>query len=126
MKHYKDLNNKVYAFELDGSQDHIIPTDFIAITDEEANNLRQPSVLVNVPDAVTMRQARLALLQSGLLTAVVAAIAALPSPTKEVVQIEWEYSQTVERNRPFVLNLASALNLTSEQLDNLFILAKTL
>lgn len=79
-----------------------------------------------VPQIVTMRQARLALLQSGLLPQVAAAIAALTSPTKEAVQIEWEYSQTVERNRPFVLTLGAALNLTSTQLDQLFILANTL
>jgi hypothetical protein len=36
MKHYKSPNGDVFAYELDGSQDHLIPSDFIAITDEEA------------------------------------------------------------------------------------------
>ena len=39
MKHYKDKNDNVYAYEPDGSQDHLIPKDFIAITDEEAKTL---------------------------------------------------------------------------------------
>lgn len=80
----------------------------------------------DVPEVVTMRQARLALLQVGLLAAVATAIAALPSPQKEAATIEWEYSQTVERHRPFVLTLGAALGLTSSQLDDLFALAATL
>ena len=79
-----------------------------------------------VPQVVTMRQARLALLGAGLLSGVAAAINAMDSPQKEAAQIEWEYSQTVERQRGFVLLLGGALGLTSEQLDNLFITAGTL
>jgi hypothetical protein len=40
MKHYKSPNNEIYAYESDGSQDHIIPADYVAITDEEAEQLR--------------------------------------------------------------------------------------
>lgn len=79
-----------------------------------------------VPRQVTMRQARLALLSAGKLAAVTAAIATLPSPTKEAVEIEWEYSQTVERERPFVAMLGAALDLDDRKLDDLFILANTL
>lgn len=79
-----------------------------------------------VPAIVTMRQARLALLAAGLLAGVNAAIESLPSPQKEAARIEWEYSQTVERYRPFVLTIGAALNLTSAQLDDLFVQAATL
>jgi len=79
-----------------------------------------------VPAEVTMRQARLALLQANLLAIVATAIAGLPSPQKEAATIEWEYSQTVARNRPFVLMLGAALGLSEEDLDDLFILAATL
>jgi hypothetical protein len=37
MKLYKSTENKVYAFEADGSQDHLIWKNFVAITQEEAN-----------------------------------------------------------------------------------------
>jgi hypothetical protein len=76
-----------------------------------------------IPQVVTMRQARLALLGAGKLTSVTAAINTLPSPQKEAAQIEWEYSQTVERNRSFVLLLSAALGLTDAQLDALFVTA---
>ena len=39
MKHYKDSNNNIYAYEPDGSQDHLIG-DKTSITDEEANIIR--------------------------------------------------------------------------------------
>ena len=76
-----------------------------------------------IPQVVTMRQARLALLGAGKLASVTAAINTLPSPQKEAAQIEWEYSQTVERNRGFVLLLSAALGLTDAQLDALFVTA---
>ena len=42
MKYYKDTNNNVYAYELDGSQDAFIPTTLIAITESEADLIRNP------------------------------------------------------------------------------------
>lgn len=74
-----------------------------------------------VPEAITMRQARLVLLSAGLLGDVDAAIAALPSPAKEAAQIEWEYAQDVRRQAPLILQLAPALGLTDAQLDAMFV-----
>jgi hypothetical protein len=37
MKLYKSPDNKVYAYEADGSQDHFILENFVAITKEEAD-----------------------------------------------------------------------------------------
>ncbi len=39
MKLYKSPNNQVYAYESDGSQDSIIPSDYVPITQEEADIL---------------------------------------------------------------------------------------
>jgi hypothetical protein len=39
MKHYKDSQNNVYAYELDGSQDHLIPSDYIQIDDNEIKRI---------------------------------------------------------------------------------------
>jgi len=38
MKYFKDTNGEIFAYELDGSQDHLIG-DKIAITEEEAKIL---------------------------------------------------------------------------------------
>lgn len=37
MKLFKDSNNTVCAFELDGSQDHLIKSDMVSITKEQAD-----------------------------------------------------------------------------------------
>lgn len=85
-----------------------------------------PPVQVLIPSFVTMRQARLALLQQGLLSQVQTAIDSLPSPQKEAAQIEWDYSSEVHRDKPFVQLLGAALGLSNEELDDLFVLASTL
>lgn len=74
-----------------------------------------------VPTVLTMRQARLVLFTAGLIGSVQAAIDALPSPDKEKAQIEWDYSNEVQRHNGFVSQLAPALGLTDEQVDALFI-----
>lgn len=78
------------------------------------------------PQVVTMRQARLALLQVGKLAAVNSAIAAMPGEAGDAARIEWEFSSVVERNRPYVQQIAVGLGLTSQQLNDLFTLAATL
>lgn len=78
------------------------------------------------PTAVTMRQARLALLNQNLLTQVETALHSLESQGKEAALIEWEYSIHIERNSILVQSLSSTLGFSEEELDNLFTLAATL
>lgn len=66
--------------------------------------------------AVTMRQARLALLASGLLDAVQAAVA----QAEQAVQIEWEYATVIERGSPMVATIAAGLGLDDAAIDALF------
>ncbi|WP_194720828.1 hypothetical protein [Noviherbaspirillum malthae] len=87
----------------------------------------EPVVPTAVPQMVTMRQARLALLGVGLLDDVELAIAAIEDPaTKRKAQIEWEFSSEVFRNRELVLMLAPALGLDDAALDALFVEASKL
>ena len=79
-----------------------------------------------VPRAVTMRQARLALLGAGKLAAVDAAINGMSEPTKSAARIEWEYSGEVQRHNGFVAALGPALGLTEAQIDALFTAAAKL
>lgn len=73
-----------------------------------------------VPEVVTMRQARLALLGAGLLPLVNNAVANMPGAEGDAARIEWEYSNTVGRHHPLVMSLGAALGLTDAQLDDLF------
>jgi hypothetical protein len=77
-----------------------------------------------VPQKVTRRQAKQALLLAGMLSQVQPAIDAIVDPTqREMMNIEWNDSQDFERTRPSLINLATALGLTLEQLDDLFVQA---
>jgi hypothetical protein len=78
------------------------------------------------PSFCTMKQARLALLQSDQLDAVIAAINAMTGIQGRAAQIIWETSPTVDKHDALVQQLASTLNLTNAQLDSLFALAVTL
>ena len=96
--------------------------DVVALTPEEIEAARRAMV----PAAVTMRQARLALLGAGLLSSVDAAIDSLPSPQKEVARIEWEYATEVQRSSGLVPMMGAALGLDDAALDALFIEAAAL
>ena len=81
-----------------------------------------PVIVDGVPQTVTMRQARLALLSAGLLDLVTEAVAG----AGQAAQIEWEYASDVGRNATLIQSLAGVMGLTDEQLDGLFVLAATL
>lgn len=84
----------------------------------------QPAI---VPQSVTRRQARQALLLAELLDDVEPAIAAIPDPVqRRMAQIEWEDSLEFVRTRPLVIQIGAALGLDEEALDALFIHAATL
>lgn len=103
------------------------PDDVRAGWTYDGTNWAAPApVPTPVPSVVSMRQARLALLQAGKLAEVNAAIAALPSPDKEQAQIEWEYATEVERDSALVAQLAPALGLNAAALDALFTTAAAL
>ena len=82
-----------------------------------------PTVVINT---VTMRQARLALLQAGHLATVNAAITAMTGAAGDAARISWEFSNEVHRADPLITQLATALSLTDVQVDDLFTLAATL
>jgi hypothetical protein len=79
-----------------------------------------------VPQSVTMRQARLALLQAGKLASVQPVIDAMPSPQKDAAQIEWDHSAEVHRDSALVATLGIALAMDAAALDGMFITAATL
>ena len=62
------------------------------------------------------RQARLILLQYGLLDDIEAMLS-----TDRAMQIWWEYSLDIKRGNEHIINAGIALKLTDEQLDNMFI-----
>ncbi len=80
----------------------------------------------DVPQAVSMRQARLALLGDGLLSQVNTAIASMPGAEGEAARIEWEYAHEVRRDSALVQSLVLALGMNDAGLDALFTAAAAL
>ena len=77
----------------------------------------QPVQVQSIPTSLTMAQARIALLDAGLLDTVEAGIAQMP----RAAQIKWEFAATVDRSDSLTQALAAALGLTEPQLDALFV-----
>jgi hypothetical protein len=116
---FTDSSNRVVSRTApDGRQESCL----VSALSPEAQVAVLPSEPGSPPAVVTMRQARLALLQTGMLAQVNAAVAAADEATK----ITWEFSSEVQRSNPVVSTLAAALSLTAQQLDDLFTLAATL
>ena len=90
-----------------------------ALTQEELDTRFKATV----PKVISMRQARLALLDAGLLATVESAIA---NGLDEAMKIEWEYATEVRRDWSSLIALTEALGMTSQELDDLFQLASTL
>lgn len=90
------------------------------VSEIPANELAgaQPAdpVPVVIPE-LTPRQVRLALNAAGLRTAVEAAVAVADQNTKDM----WEFSSVFKRDDAVLIAMATALGITSTQLDELFI-----
>lgn len=76
-----------------------------------------------VPQVISRRQAKQALLQAGLLDVADAAIAASGD---RAAQIDWADAQEFRRDWATLISMQNALGLTDEQIDDLFRLAATL
>lgn len=123
MIYFKNQNGDVFAYETQGERDEFGAADLVRMTEAEVDAHLNPPTEPVVPERVTMRQARLALLGANLLDDVEAALAALEGTAGQAARIEWEYSQEVWRNKPFVQQVASALGMSAAQLDQMFITA---
>ena len=116
MKHFKDADGNVYAYEADGSQDSFINPGLTPITQAQADALRvQPPI---VPQTVTRFQALAALHIAGHLPAVQAIMAAPETPV--LAKLAWDNALSFERSSPTLASLAAMIGLTSQDLDQLF------
>ena len=92
---------------------------FIEYNNGFITNPPKPSIAV--PSTITMRQARLQLLEVGLLDDVEALVA-----LDRKSQIEWEYANEVYRQSSLIELVKEAMSLTDEQIDDMFLSASKL
>ena len=96
--------------QVEGVLGVLLQADWETMRDDEMR-ARNP-----VPQQVTMRQARLALLGAGLLDDVEVVIAA----AGRAAQLEWEYASTVDRDSPVIAVVQQQQAMTEAQIDDLF------
>jgi len=106
-----------------------VPTGKIAERDGIAQqggkwgwNWKLVDLAPSVPEAVTRRQAKLALHAGGLLAEAESKIALLPLDA----QIEWADAAEFRRDHPLIAAIGTALGLTDAQIDALFISANAI
>jgi hypothetical protein len=124
---YKVVRNATGSVVAFGPNDnHYAPTvktgEIIGIEDSA------PAMPAVIPHVVTMAQARKAMILSGVsIASVNTAIEAITdTQARELAQTDWEYSATVRRDSGLIASLGAGLNLTSDNIDAMFILAETL
>ena len=136
MKYYK-LNNQVYAFNANGSQDEYITEDMVKMTDEEVDRHINPekyfteeqkyNIYLNSLRPLTRRQFKLALLENNLLVDINTAISNISDPLLKA-RIEIEYTEATEfvRTSESVKYMLSMLELSEEQTNLMWETAQTL
>jgi hypothetical protein len=103
----------------------IVNGERIAMTAGEASAFlaSQPGTNLNpVPQSVTPRQARRALLTWGITAAQVTAFidAIEDEQEKATAQIDWEYATEIRRDNPLIAAFAAYLEKTTEEVDDFF------
>ncbi|KOR15880.1 hypothetical protein ABW55_06570 [Acinetobacter sp. C15] len=128
MKYFKNQSSgEVFAFEDDLIEmtteevdRHLNPQNYL--TDEEKEQIRLAKFT-----ALTRRQFKLVLLEHDLLNMVEQSIKAIEDKTLRTrIQIEYEESDKFERSNDSVQYMLSILNLTDEQVDEMWRYAMTL
>lgn len=95
---------------------------------DEDGNLTLPPVLPKPPKSVTRRQAKEALIRSGLIDSIEPILQSIEDEAERViVKNYWHESNEFERDNPILNSLATEhLDMSQEDIDDLFRLAVTL
>ena len=130
MKYYK-LENKVYAFEDDGSQDDYIKPEMVLMTSEEVDKHINPekylteqqkyNIYLTSLKPLTRRQFRLALHNYNLLNTVESSINAIEDENlKTTMQIEYQDADKFFRTSESVLYMIQMLGMTEKQVNDMW------
>lgn len=136
MKYFKK-NSEVFAFESDGSQDELITKEFTKMTKTEVDRHLNPQkylsddekrkIFLSTLTPLTRRQFKLALLENDLLEKVESTIDNIPDlQLRKRMQIEYSESIEFQRQSESVLLMCGMLELTADQVDQIWQYAMTL
>jgi len=87
----------------------------------EGANESELNVIV-VPESISQMKLRKQLILSGIaISSIDALIQSLPQPNRDLIYTMWEYAVVFDRNNPELNAMAEMLNITQQQLDEIFI-----
>lgn len=125
MKYYK-LNDTVYAFELDGSQDDYITDDMVMMTEDEVDRHINPEKYLSDIEKAQLNRERMPhhtpiefdikLVDAGLYDQVQSLI-----QTDIKLRIAYTRATFFSRTDPFIEQARVALGLTNEQVDAMWV-----
>ena len=124
MKYYK-LNDVVYAFESDGSQDDYITKAMVKMTDDEVDRHENPEKYLSDEEKAYLNRERMPQL-TPIEFDIKLVDAGLYDQTQELIQsdiklkIAYTRATFFSRTDPFVDQARIALNLTDEQVDTIW------
>ena len=97
---------------------------WVALTPEEVEAHLHPPVVPIVPQSVSRAQGKIALSQAGLWEQVLQYADGITDPGQKLIaEVALNDTTAWERDSPFLNAVATALEITSEQMDALFIAA---
>ncbi|WP_034589699.1 hypothetical protein [Acinetobacter variabilis] len=131
-------NNVVYAFEADGSQDHLITGEFIAMTAEQIDRHINPLKYMSEDEkyqlylrtlrSLTRRQFRRVLVLNGYdLDQIRATIMAIEdTQLRQLTLVDWDDADTFERQDESLIMMAGMLGMSEQQVNTMWEQALTL
>lgn len=139
MKYFKNRSNEeIYAFELDGSQDYLITSEFVEMSEEEVDRHIHPEKYMSDEEKynqylkslkpLTRRQFRMVLILNGYdLDDIKAKILEIEDiQTRQLTLVEWEDAVTFERDNASLVMMAGLLGLDDDQVNAMWKQALTL
>ena len=124
MKYYK-LNNQVFAFEADGSQDDYITEDMVKMTDDEVDRHANPEKYLSDIEKAQLNRERMPTL-TPIEFDIKLVDAGLYDQVQELIQsdiklkIAYTRATFFSRTDHFIDQARIALNLTDEQVDSIW------
>ncbi|ENX35784.1 hypothetical protein [Acinetobacter courvalinii] len=131
MKYFKHINGEVYAFELDGSQDHLITNEMEKMTKSDIDRHLYPKNYLTEDEKkaaylsslrpLTRRQFMLTLVEFELDDQIKTAISEIADiKQRKKIEIEFNDGQSFERLSESILFMANLLQLDENRVNELW------
>src|SRR5690554_2012312 len=126
MKYYKHTETgEVYAYETEDEREQWGAPDLVEMNEAEVEaHLNPPLPPPAVPEQVSRAQGKAALITAGLWLDVLTYVESITDPTeKALAEVALNDTAHWRRDSPTMQTIATALGITSEQMDVLFLQA---